>query len=131
MNDDTDKSLENLINHALDESVDELSPDVQRRLTPMRVIASQAAEKTNSGFSTPWRVASAFSVVVAVSLGWQMWPEVNTELGNDTINVAITSEVSPFDEVLEEDLEMLNDLEFVYWMAEENGQESDGETAIL
>jgi len=132
MNDEKDKSLENLINNALDESVEELSPDVQRRLTPMRVIASQAAEKNTAGFGTPWKLATAFTVVIAVSVSWNMWPEIEQNV--DLVNLA-AAEVSPFDEVLQEDLEMLDELEFVYWMADENATgsfvEKDSETAIL
>jgi hypothetical protein len=132
MQDENEKSLEDLINNALDESVEELSPEVQRRLTPMRVIASQAAEKNTSGFGTSWKLATAFTVVVAVSVSWNLWPEIDPN--NISVELA-TAEVSPFDEVLQEDLEMLDELEFVYWMAEENAidslSENDGETAIL
>jgi len=132
MNDENDKSIENLINNALDESVEELSPEVQRRLTPMRVIASQAAEKNSAGFGTSWKLATAFTVVVAVSVSWNMWSEVEPTIAPNSL---VSIDVSPFDEVLQEDLEMLDELEFVYWMAEENTNQNldvnDAETAIL
>jgi len=132
MNDENDQSIENLINNALDKSVEELSPDVQRRLTPMRVIASQAAEKNSAGFGTSWKLATAFTVVVAVSVSWNMWSEVESTIATNSL---ASIDVSPFDEVLQEDLEMLDELEFVYWMAEENTNQNldvnDAETAIL
>ena len=60
-----------------------------------------------------------------------MWPEIEQNI--NPVNLAAV-EISPFDEVLQEDLEMLDDLEFVYWMSEENSEgfnEKDSETAIL
>ncbi len=131
MNDENEQSLENLINNALDESVQELAPEIQHRLTPMRVIASQAADKP-SRFSNSWKLATAFTVVVAVSVSWNMWQQVEV---NSLTSTFASTEISPFDEVLEEDLDMLTELEFVYWMAEENLNENlnekNSETAIL
>ncbi len=115
MNDDEKLSLENLINDALDDSIDELSPEVQRRLTPMRIKAAQAKEKSSwCGLNSSWQLATAFSIAFAVIVSWQMWPTL------DKTPLIEVADLSPFAEVLQEDLEMLEQLEFVYWMAEES-----------
>ncbi len=124
MNDDDNISLESLVNDALDDSIDELSSEVRRRLTPMRIKAAEA-KKTRTGFGPSWQIATAFTVVIAVTFSWQFWP-----VSKDLPSMAV-AELSPFAEVLEEDLEMLDQLEFVYWMAEENVGESNSETVTL
>jgi len=97
-------TLENRVNQALDDSVDSLSPELRRQLNQIRM---KAIEKKSHKMPL-WKMASAFSVLMTVTLAWQF--------NSQQSDVAIT----PFAEVLNEDLEMLDDLEFVYWLAEEN-----------
>ncbi len=115
-------TLENSVNSALDESIEELSPDVRRRLTMMRTNATQTKERlTWFDYAASWKTATAFSLVLTVTVSWTFWPnQVATPMQE-------VADLSPFAEVLQEDLEMLNELEFVYWLAEEN----DSETATL
>ena len=98
-----DQSIEERINLALDTSVETLSPEIRRRLNQARI---KAVEKQ----SRPryyWKAASAFSIMFALVVGWQLRaPPMQTE-------------ETPFADVLQEDLEMLDDLDFVYWMVEE------------
>lgn len=95
-------SVENKVNQALDNSIEELSPDIRRRLNQIRI---DAVENKHHPFSY-MKMASAFSFVFVAFLGWQFIP---------------TQEHIPdslFADVLQEDIEMLDELEFVYWMAE-------------
>lgn len=95
--------IEEQINRALDNSIEALSPEVRRRLNQARISA------TEKKFSSPiyWKTASAFSLVFALAVGWQL------------LETPMPIDDTPFADVLQEDLEMLDDLEFVYWMAEE------------
>ncbi len=100
-----DRLFESHINSALDDSVENLSPEIRRKLNQIRIKAAQNKTK-----SIPlWKTASAFSVLLAVLLSWQMWPDESA------------MPLTPFADVLEEDLDMLDDLEFVYWMVEDSG----------
>lgn len=99
----SEQLIEEQVNQALDSTVKDLSPEVRRRLNQARI---SATEKTSSP-RIYWKTASAFSLVFALAVGWQLLPT--------TVPIVDT----PFADVLQEDLEMLDDLEFVYWMAEE------------
>ena len=101
MSDNSD--IENQVNQALDDSIENLSPDIQRQLNRMRIEATQP-KRTRLPM---WQTAAAFSVMLAVVAGWLMMPQTPE------------MPLEPFAEVLEEDLDMLDDLEFAYWMAEE------------
>ena len=102
-------SLENQINQALDDSVESLSPDVRRRLNQIRI---EATEK-KSGRSPMLKFAAAMSFLFVLTLSWQLWQPLEEVTNSSFAEVA-------FFEVLEEDPDMLDDLEFVYWMAEES-----------
>jgi len=95
-------SIEEQVNLSLNESIDNLSPEIRRKLNQARMTALE--NKRYTPFF--WKSASAFSFLIAVTLVWQLVPQ------------NIESETNLFAEVLQEDLEMLDDLEFVYWMAE-------------
>lgn len=107
MNDDL--KIEDQVNQALDESIDNLSPDVRRRLNQIRI---EAAENKNDGFPI-WKTAGAVSFAVMLGLGFQLVPNQQDQ------NVETFAQILE-DDVLQEDLEMLEELEFVYWMAEES-----------
>ncbi len=98
-----DQSIEERINLALDTSVETLSPEVRRRLNQARIKATEKQSRPRYY----WKTASAFSLMFALAVGWQLLPP------------PIQTIETPFADVLQEDLEMLDDLEFVYWMAEE------------
>jgi len=97
-----DEQIENQVNQALDGSIENLSPEIRRNLNRIRI---EAAENKPHPISF-LKYASALSIVFAVVMGWQLIsgaPDVQEDL---------------FAEVLQEDFEMLDDLEFVYWMVE-------------
>ena len=100
MNDD--ELLENQVNRALDNSIENLSPDVRRNLNRIRIEAAE--NKTRPSFFLKY--ASALSVALVVVIGWQLMP------GSPDFQEDL------FAEVLQEDLEMLDELDFVFWMAE-------------
>lgn len=95
--------LELRANSALESSIENLDPKVRRKLNQARVNALQSKPSRLPMF----KLVGAVSFVLA--LGFVSL--FNTE--QETINS------TPYAEVLEEDLEMLEDLEFVYWMAEQ------------
>ncbi len=99
-NDEFEKS----INQALDDSIDDLSPEVRRSLNQIRV---KATEKKSTRFLLV-PLASSFVLIFAVLIGSQQGPE------------KIVIEETPFAEVLQEDLELIDDLEFIYWINEES-----------
>lgn len=101
MSDNSD--LENRVNQALDDSVDNLSPDIQRQLNRIRIEATQPKKSR----LPIWRTAAAFSLMLALVTGWFIVPQ------------SPDMQLEPFADVLEEDLDMLEELEFVYWMSEE------------
>lgn len=109
-----DKSVENQVNQALDDSVEDLSPELRRRLNQIRI---NAVEKKSRKIPL-WKLATALSVFFAVTLVWQLQPVKQDDFST------LYSELA-YSEVLQEDLDMLNDLEFVYWMAEEVTEESN------
>lgn len=94
-------ALEKQINQALDSSVENLSPDVRRSLNQMRLSATERKKKLKR--LVP--LTTSLAVTFAVILGWQLTDKPLIE-------------ESPFAEVLQEDLEMLDDLEFIFWMNE-------------
>ncbi|WP_196137226.1 hypothetical protein [Aliikangiella sp. G2MR2-5] len=96
-------SIEQRVCEGLDESVSSLNPDVRRALNQAR---AKAVEKKGASFpflKLAGGVSFAFAVLM-VSQFYTQQPEEN---------------LTPFAEVLEEDIEMLDDLEFAYWLAEE------------
>ena len=123
MQDDKDKlTLEKRVNGALDDSIEELSFEVQQRLTQMRKVATAPKAQIRwINYAASWKTATA--VLLIVSLSWNFLSPQDEKL---SIEVA---DITPFAELLQEDLEMLDELEFVYWMAEESDSES--ETATL
>lgn len=95
--------IEEQVNNILDTSVENLSPEIRRRLNQARMGAIENKGRT----SWLWKTAGSFSLVAAILVSWQLTP------------VSETEGLTPFAEVLQEDLEMLEELEFIYWMAEE------------
>jgi hypothetical protein len=94
--------LEDTINHALDQSIETLSPEIRRSLNQSRFNATE--KKSRRVIWIP--LASAMSLAFALIIGWQISQPPAT---SETV----------FADVLQEDLEMLEDLEFAYWISEE------------
>jgi len=105
MNDST--SIENQVNQSLDESVENLSPEVRRHLNQSRIKALEVKVHSHWRLSPIQKIAAGVSFLLVVSFSWQFMSQ------------PVDDAVTPFAAVLDEDLEMLSDLEFVYWLAEE------------
>jgi len=99
----SDDLFEAQINDALDKSVEDLTPDIRRQLNQARIKAT----KKSSRAGLFWKSATAFSIAFVLVITWQSQIPQN----NNT--------ETPFADVLQEDLDMLDDLEFIYWMSEE------------
>lgn len=98
----TDTQLEDQVTQALDNSIENLSPDIRRNLNRIRIEATEAEARPRSFL----KYASVLSVAFALVVGWQLMPG------------SIDVQDDLFAEVFQEDPEMLDELEFVYWMAE-------------
>ena len=99
----SEDTIDRQVNDALDQSIESLSPEVRRKLNQARI----AALEKKSRFIPIWKLASGVGFVFALLLFSQF------------ISLPVEENLTPFAEVLEEDMEMLEELEFVYWMTEE------------
>jgi hypothetical protein len=102
-----DHSLEECVNQALDDSVESLSPEIRRALNKGR---HEAVERTSTR-KIYFRAAGALSFAVMLTFVWQL----NYSSNQTPIEV--------YAEIPEEDLELLDELEFMYWLAEEANSE--------
>ena len=102
-NSNSDQSIESLVNRSLDASIENISPDIKRRLNQIRM---EAIANKRPAFSF-FKLAATTSFVLMMFLGWQLQPT-----GDLTQN-------NLFADLPTENLEMLDDLEFYYWMSEE------------
>lgn len=105
--------IEKEVSNVLDRSVEQLTPEVRRGLNAARNNALQQRNKKDWWYSLK-PAASVAVVVVLVSLSLQ-WPSSGEH--------EMVTSVEPFADVFEEDLDMLEDLELVYWIAESEGGE--------
>ena len=106
------ENFENKAKSLLDESLDDLSPDIARRLQQARYAALEQAKPRSILSFYPQAVATMLVVaVVSASLLFNFDDNVlnNTELAMETdMEMLITNE----------SLDLLEDLEFMQWLAE-------------
>ena len=106
------ENFENKAKSLLDESLDDLSPDIARRLQQARYAALEQAKPRSILSFYPQAVAAMLVVaVVSASLLFNFDDNVlnNTELAMETdMEMLITNE----------SLDLLEDLEFMQWLAE-------------
>lgn len=126
--DDNDLQIENQINNALDSSIDDLHPDIRRKLNQARMRALQT-KQSNSLFSSPiLKTVGAVSLVALVVL---MTLDTNQNEISSTNNIVelekqlqSIEDAVPQKNILNafelEEIELLEQLEFALWMAEEN-----------
>lgn len=108
---DTDK-FEKKIKHELDESTDELNPDVLRRLQQARYAAlEQSVSKPRWSFF-PQAVTAVFAIAV-ISMSF-FFNFNNTEIIDSEL--VLETELEMFTSV--DSLELMEDLEFIQWLAE-------------
>jgi len=107
-------NFENKAKEYLDSSINQLSPDITRRLQMARYAALEKAEKKSKTFwlSLPKALAAATAVaIISISL----FMNVNFDNTAETV-LAMESEM----EILtsNENLELMEDLEFIQWLVE-------------
>ncbi len=143
--DDVDPNIQR-IKRKLDHDTDQLSDDVLARLQQARRQAVALASKTQqqkaarSRYETRTLWALAASTVLAVPLLWWMKAS-HTELSGDDLAVVVESNAQtteqasePLDaseimlqwaQMSEEDLAIVDDLEFIAWLNEQQAEQLD------
>lgn len=115
--DSDNMGLENQARILLDESVENLSPDVTRRLQQARNIALESAKPRSLWSYYPQALTVMFALVV-ISMSLSFSPEFNNT-GSDTttdIAMAIESEIEML--TANENIDFMEDLEFMQWLVE-------------
>ncbi len=114
--------------HALDDSLDEISPEVRQGLYEARQKA--LSTKSKPWFQQPavgWAVAAGVSGLLFVNYFPQQQEgisEANASLASD-VDIEDLMFLSSLDET---DLDIMQDLEFSYWLSEQLNDEEESET---
>ena len=117
------KLIESQAKASLDKSVEQLDDNIENKLAQIRLNALNTRPKTQvvSGLLFERKVlVSAFSVVVLVFLfaADSLNTEVNTEVNPTLAPLLTQNELTQHE--LAEDPELLEDLEFIYWLSQEH-----------
>lgn len=102
----------------LDESVDDLSPDISRRLQQARYAALEKAQPRSFWSFYPQTIAAMFVVAVisaSLILNFNEDKLINTDLAMEADIEMLTAS---------EGLDLLEDLEFMQWLAESEEYDS-------
>ena len=115
------ENWEESINEALDQSIDDLSPSIKNQLAAARAEASSRLSPATPFWRNTWHYAAACSLLLSFGLAWFLLPSTldqvdNASFGDGSQEIADAQ----LEEVPDEDFELLNELEFVYWMSEED-----------
>ncbi len=98
----------------LDQSVDELSPDISRRLQQARYAALEKAKPYKIGAFFPKAVTATLAIaVVSISLFFNF----NKNNGLDAV-ISLEAEIEMF--TSNDNLELMEDLDFIEWLVETN-----------
>lgn len=96
----------------LDESLDELSPDITRRLQQARYAALEKAKPRSLWSFSPQAASVAFAIaVVSLSLSFNFNQ-------NETTDTVIEMETEMEMLTSNDNLELMEDLEFIQWLVE-------------
>ena len=118
---DKDNSkIEKRVTEALDTSIDDLHPDIRRKLNQARIKAMQV--KTVSPFykQPKWKVAGAVSFVITLSVISMSNNQESGQMKNTLAENSAVGKSMIFEESLSsEEINLLENLEFALWMAEE------------
>lgn len=124
MNSHDEQHIEAKANKVLDESLNNLSPETQARLSESRKHALMMAGKPSfwQAFIKPIPIASALAFSFALIIALPQWQSSSSHHLNDRNSLAIHEEFDDFlllTEVDDETLEIIEDLEFALWLSEE------------
>jgi len=106
--------FENKAKASLDDSLDEISPDITRRLKQARYAALEKAKPRSLWSFFPQAATVAFAIaVVSLSLNFNFNQ-------NETTDTVIAMETETEMEMLtsNDNLELMEDLEFIQWLVE-------------
>jgi len=106
--------FENKAKAYLDESLNELSPDITRRLQQARNAALEKAKPRSLWSFFPQAATAAFAIVV-VSLSFNFNFNFNQNETTDTV-IAMETEMEML--TSNDNLELMEDLEFIQWLVE-------------
>lgn len=116
----SDSQVEKRVTDALDSSIEELHPDIRRKLNQARIKALQSTTAMPFFKKPVWKVAGAISFVITLSI---ISLSNNQELDVLDNSVAVNSVVEKSiifeDSLTDEEIVLLENLEFALWMAEE------------
>lgn len=104
--------FENKAKDYLDESLDELSPDITRRLQQARYAALEKAKPRSLWSFFPQAVTAAFAIAV---VSFALIFSFNQNETTDTV-IAMETEIEMF--TSNDNLELMEDLEFIQWLVE-------------
>jgi hypothetical protein len=107
---DDNSQIENRVNNALDSSIDDLHPDIRRKLNQARIKALQSQTAMPFFKKSTWKMAGAISFVLTLTF--------ITMTGNQDIEQTKNTIVFE-DSLTNEDISLLDNLEFALWIAEE------------
>lgn len=116
--DNNQHELEQDARQALNSSVDELSPEIQRRLQQARSAALEAQPKPRLRFPNVWLgwgLTASLCAAVYLSVGSQTEPQYTPELASNSKLEAFILMTS----LDETELEIIEDLEFAYWISQQ------------
>jgi hypothetical protein len=102
--------LENRVNNALDSSIDDLHPDIRRKLNQARIKALRPQAAIPFFKKSAWKMAGAISFVLTLTI-IAMTDNHDIEQIKNTIVFE--------DSLTNEDINLLENLEFALWIAEE------------
>jgi len=108
------QAREQAIRHALNSSVDPLSPNVEKRLQQARLAALDAQPKPWFRFQAPWlgwSLAASLCLAIYLNIGPQQTPELTSNSELDAF-ILMTS-------LDETELDIIEDLEFAYWISQQ------------
>ncbi len=106
-----DNKLNQRIRTALDASVDELDPDISRRLRQARHAALETATKPRPPF---WQPAGAFALASILVLSIFLWPDRDTrQVAPEAAALADLELITTNDS-----LQLYEDLDFYQWLLE-------------
>ena len=118
---DNDSLVEDRVVSVLDSSIEDLHPDIKRKLNQARIKALQS-RTTMPFFKKPvWKIAGAVSFVITLSIisinNIQELGEIDTSIAEKTI---VEKPMIFTDSLTDEEIILLENLEFALWMTEED-----------
>ncbi|PHS18608.1 MAG: hypothetical protein COA86_07930 [Kangiella sp.] len=115
-----DSQVEKRVNDALDSSIEDLHPDIRRKLNQARIKALQSTTAMPFFKKPVWKIAGAVGFVITLSFITISNKQELSERSNTIAENSGTEKPMIFENSLSnEEIILLENLEFALWMAEE------------